>query len=198
MKISPREMNLLGMTLAVLLLAGTYWALGDKFTEWKDFSRQREEFDDRLFESERLVASRDRVEEELEQFSTGLPVIMVGRRADTELLPALDRLTKNHGLVLTRRTAGAEREAQELYETTINCEWQGSLEALVGFLYAQQEQGVVSDIQQLSIQPATGQGAAGQLKGTFAMDHAYRRGDPAAEAASAGTGGPLAVEGESN
>ena len=43
MKIAARELNLLGLTLAVLLLALTYLALKSKFQEWTDFRAQRED-----------------------------------------------------------------------------------------------------------------------------------------------------------
>ena len=46
----------------------------------------------------------------------------------------------------------------------------------MNFLYAQQSQGAVSDVRQLSVQPVAGRDVpAGQLKGTFTIDYAYRR-----------------------
>ena len=81
-----------------------------------------------------------------------------------------------HNLTLTRRNPGAERQAGDLYETAISCDWEGDLEALVNFLYAQQAQGAVSDVRQLSVQPVGGRDVpAGHLKGNFTIDYAYRR-----------------------
>ncbi|MDR0994621.1 MAG: hypothetical protein LBN38_08705 [Verrucomicrobiota bacterium] len=175
MKMAAREMNLLGITLAVVWLAATYWFMEPKFAEWSDFAEQREELEERLNMANRLLDSRETVEERLAEFSEGLPVFPAGRRADSELLPALERLASQQGLVLMRRETDAEREAGDLYETTITCQWEGDLDALVKFLYAQQSQGMVSDIRQLTVQPMGGQGQDGRLRGTFAMDHAYRR-----------------------
>ena len=46
----------------------------------------------------------------------------------------------------------------------------------MNFLYAQQSQGAVSDVRQLSVQPVAGRDVpAGFLKGTFTIDFAYRR-----------------------
>ena len=77
---------------------------------------------------------------------------------------------------MTRREADAERQAGDLYETAITCYWEGDLGALVNFLYAQQAQGAVSDVRQLSVQPVAGRDVPpGHLKGTFTIDFAYRR-----------------------
>jgi hypothetical protein len=63
-----------------------------------------------------------------------------------------------------------------LFETAITCDWEGDLPALVNFLYAQQSQGAVSDVRQLSVQPVGGRDVpAGHLKGNFTIDYAYRR-----------------------
>ncbi len=134
----------------------------------------------------RLLDSRETVESRLAEFRQGLPVFPAGKKAEAELLLALEKMVSRHGLRLTRREADAEREAGDLYETSITCDWEGDLPALVNFLYAQQSQGVVSDVRQLSVQPAGGQQVpAGRLKGTFTMDYAYRRETGATESTPA-------------
>lgn len=183
MKMAARELNLLGITLAVAVLAGTYGMLGTQRAEWKAFAEQRTEWEDRLADATRMLDSREDVEARLAEFRAGVPIFAEGKRAESELMPELDRMAVQQGLALTRRTASdKEREAGDLYETTLTCEWEGTLDALVKFLYAQQEQGVVSDIRQLRIQPMAG-AQAGRLKGGFDMDCAYRRqnGDVSAE-----------------
>ena len=176
MKIAARELNLLFATLAVLLLAATYVALKPRFREWAEFQARREELQAREEKAQRLLDSRESVEERLAAFRQGLPVFAAGKRAESELLPSLEKMVSQQGLTLTRREADAERQAVDLYETTLTCYWEGDLAALVNFLHAQQSQGAVSDVRQLSVQPTGGQGVpAGRLKGTFAMDYAYRR-----------------------
>lgn len=176
MKIAPRELNLLSATLAVVLLAGTYLALEPKFQEWADFQEQREDLELRQEAAQRMLDSREQVEARLAEFRQGLPVFPAGKKAESELMLALEKRVGQQGVTLTRREADAERQAGDLYETTITCYWEGDLTALVNFLHAQQSQGVVSDVRQLSVQPAGGQGVPeGRLKGTFALDYAYRR-----------------------
>lgn len=176
MKIAAREMNLLGLTLGVLLLALTYLGLEPKIQEWSEFRASRDELQVRRDEARQMLDSQAEVEAHLAEFRQGLQVFSAGKKAESELMLALEKMVGQQGLVLTRREADAERPAGDLYETTITCYWEGDLAALVNFLYAQQAQGAVSDVRQLSVQPAGGQGVPeGRLKGTFAMDYAYRR-----------------------
>ena len=175
MKMAPRERNLLFATLAVALLAGTWAFLAPQRAEWKDFQDRRGDLEDRLAKAERMLGQQADVESRLAEFRKGVPVFAEGKRAESELLPEVDRMASRHGLALVRRSASdKEREAGDLYETTLSCEWEGTLEALVHFLYDQQLQGVVSDIRQLRIQPQSG-AKLGTLKGGFEMDCAYRR-----------------------
>jgi hypothetical protein len=174
MKIAARELNLLGITAAVVLLALTYLALEPKFQEWTEFRAQREDLLARQATAQQLLDSRETVEARLAEFRQGLPVFPAGKKAEAEVLLALEKSLQ--GLQLTRSEADAERQAGDLYETALTCYWEGDLSALVNFLYAQQSQGAVSDVRQLSVQPAGGQGTpVGRLKGTFTMDYAYRR-----------------------
>ena len=195
MKMAARELNLLGITLAVLLLALTYLALEPKFQEWAEFRAQREDLLARREMAQQLLDSRGSVEARLEEFRQGLPVFPAGKRAESELMPALEKMAGQQSLVLTRRNAAPEREAGDLYETSITCDWEGDLPALVNFLYAQQGQGAVSDVRQLSVQPAGGKDVpAGRLKGTFSMDYAYRREAGATESKPEAAGAAPAEE----
>lgn len=176
MKFAARELNLLGLTLGVIVLGLTYLWLEPKFQEWTEFRAEREELAARRDAAEHLLASRAEVEARLAEFRGGLPVYAVGKKAEAELLLGLEQMAGQHRLTLTRRNAGAERQAGDLFETAITCDWEGDLPALVNFLYAQQSQGAVSDVRQLSVQPVGGRDVpAGHLKGNFTIDYAYRR-----------------------
>ena len=176
MKIAAREMNLLFATLAVVLLAMTYLALEPKLQEWADFGAQREDLEARRAKAQQLLDNREAVESKLAEFRQGLPVFAAGKKAEADLLLALEKMVAQQGLTLTRRNPDVERSAGDLYETSITCDWEGDLAGLVNFLHAQQSQGAVSDVRQLSVQPVGGQNVPeGRLKGSFAMDYAYRR-----------------------
>ena len=92
MKIAARELNLLGLTLAVLLLALTYLALKSKFQEWTDFRAQREDLLARQEAAQRLLDSRADVEARLAEFRQGLPVFAAGKKAESELLQGLEKM----------------------------------------------------------------------------------------------------------
>ena len=176
MKIAARELNLLGLTLAVVVLALTYLALDPKLKEWTEFRDQRADLVARRDLAQRWLDSRPEVEARLAEFRRGLPVFAAGKKAEAELLQTLEKTASQHNLSLTRREADAERQAGDLYETAVTCYWEGDLPALVNFLYAQQSQGAVSDVRQLSVQPVAGRDVpVGHLKGTFTIDFAYRR-----------------------
>ncbi|MDD2241170.1 MAG: hypothetical protein PHO14_03420 [Kiritimatiellae bacterium] len=174
MKIAPRELNLLAATVAVVILAVTYLALEPKFQEWADFAERRADLVARRESAQHLLDSRESVESRLAEFRDTLPVFPAGQQAEAELLLTLEKSL--HGLILTRSEAEPEREADDLFETGLTCYWEGDLSSLVNFLFAQQAQGAVSDIRQLSIQPASGRDKPpGRLRGTFTIDYAYRR-----------------------
>lgn len=176
MKIAARELNLLGLTIAVVVLALTYLALEPRIQEWTDFRTQREDLLARQAAAQQMLDSQGAVESRLTEFRQGLPVFPAGKRVESDLLLGLEKMAGQQGLTLTKRDAAAEVQAGDLYETSITCDWEGELPALVHFLYAQQSQGAVSDVRELSVQPAGGQGApAGRLKGSFTMEYAYRR-----------------------
>ncbi|MDY0145535.1 MAG: hypothetical protein RBS84_06025 [Kiritimatiellia bacterium] len=174
MKIAARELNLLAVTVAVVVLALTYWALESKFQEWAEFGERRADLAARRDTAQQLLDSRESVESRLAEFRDTLPVFPAGKQAEAELLLTLEKSLQ--GLIVTRSEAEAEREADDLFETGLTCYWEGDLPALVNFLFAQQAQGAVSDVRQLSIQPASGRNEpAGRLRGTFTIDYAYRR-----------------------
>ena len=61
MKIAAREMNLLGLTLGVLLLALTYLGLEPKIQEWGEFRAAREELQVRRDEARQMLDSQAEV-----------------------------------------------------------------------------------------------------------------------------------------
>lgn len=178
MKIAARELNLLALTLAVILVAVTYLALEPLLQEWQGFREQHEELQDRMTRAQHVLATRENVAERLEKIRQGLPAFPATKKVEADLLLSLEKMAAQHGVVLTRRTAEAERPAEvgDLFETAITCDWEGTLGALVQFLFAQQTESMVSDVRHLSVQPAGGPKAQpDQLKGAFTIHYAYRR-----------------------
>ena len=191
MKIAARELNLLFLTLAVVLLALTYLALEAKFQEWAQFEEQRTDLQVRRDQAQQYLESRETVEARLQEFRQGLPLYSLEHKVEADLLPGLEKMADQHGVELTSIRAFPERGTNDLYEISIECKGECDLPALVNFLYAQQSQGVVSDVRQMGVSPSKTKGAApGQLSGTFTIDYAYRREAGATESKPDAPAGP--------
>ena len=115
MKIAARELNLLGLTLAVVLLALSYLALEPLFQEWADFRAQREDLLARQAAAQQLLDSRPDVEARLEEFRQGLPTFPAGKKVEAELLQALEQTAlfpevKSEGISTRNTPQGARSQ----------------------------------------------------------------------------------------
>ncbi len=173
MKLNMREIGLAWITAIVVVLAGTYWFAQPKAQEWKDIEKALQNLEWKKKEAQHLLAGRDEVNQQLEQIRGKLPAHAAGKDVTAELLRMLERTAQQHGLVLLRREAERERSAGDIYEVSINCNWEGELEAIVHFLYALQTQGAILDVRQLTMSPIPG--GKVRLKGNCTVDFAYTR-----------------------
>lgn len=179
MKLSGREAVLAWGAVVVLTLGATWWLGQPALKEWKDFAGQRDALDRRQRSAARLLEDQPEVEQRLADLRKQLPSYPVGRDVTAELMRILERTARDHRLNLLRREPEREKSAGELFEVAIQCTWEGDLEGVVRFLYALQNQSVILDIRQLTVNPSPGQ--PGRLRGTFTLDCAYSR-EPAAAA----------------
>ena len=115
MKMPRRELRLLVVTVAVVLLAGTYMALEKSIAEFGEYGQKRKKIEERARIAQHLLDSRPQVEAQVEEFLEMLPSYPEGRKPDSTLMPALESLA---GDLLTRREIGDE----ELSETVRNAE----------------------------------------------------------------------------
>ena len=88
-------------------------------------------------------------------------------------MKTIKAISSEHELEITRSQPYGEKPTGNLFELGINCTWQGTLEALVGFLTDLQQQGVRYDIRTLNIQPVGKN--SGKLKGNIVINCAYTR-----------------------
>ena len=181
MKISTREMGLAWLTAMILILAGTYWFAQPKAKDWKTAIKERDALGWKRKEIDHLLGDQTNINRRLEALRKQLPAHPMGKDVTAELLMTLERTAQQHGLVLLRREPEKEKSVGDLYEVAINCTWEGSLDALVHFLYALHIQGAILDIRQLTVAPA--QGGPDRLKGSFTVDCAYTRTPAEAQAA---------------
>lgn len=173
MRLNPRERVLALGVLIVILAAATWWIGEPRYVEWRETARTEEALRQRKLIAERLLNQREELHERMDALRRDLP--RYPREADvtSQLLRNLQRAADDHGLQLLRREPEEERRIGELYELAITCTWEGTLTALVHFLYTLQTQGAIVDIRHLTIAPVPGSPA--QLRGSFTVDYAYSR-----------------------
>ena len=153
MKWTSRELILGGVAAIALLVGITWWFAEPFYTEFKDHRAAIGRLHTRGLIAERLLEQQSRINERLISLRGKMPTYPVSQDVTSGLLKSLQRSSDAHGLILLRQEPSKERHVGELYELTITCSWEGSLKALIGFLYAVQEQGAIVDINQLTVSP---------------------------------------------
>lgn len=173
MKLNTRELGLAWVTAITVILAGTYWFAEPKVQEWKDIQKARETLRLKRREAEHLLGGKDDINRRLDAIRGQLPSHPSGKDVTAELLRMLERTAQQHSIALLRREAERERSAGDIYEVSINCNWEGDLDAVARFLYALQSQGAILDVRQLTMSPIPG--GKIRLKGNCTVDFAYTR-----------------------
>ena len=94
---------------------------------------------------------------------------------DTKFLSRMEEIGQGNAMTISRRQPGQEQEVGDVYELPITVnDWEGSLENLVKFIYAlQQDEDTMFDVSALSIKPSAAH--RGYLKGSFTLTCAYMR-----------------------
>ena len=178
-RLNTRE-SWLALATAAVLLGAWGWVLGERrWNEWRTLGEEFEALRRQHDVASRTVERREPARERLDTLRARLPHHPRDRDVTAELLRTLETLADRHGLMLTRREPERERALDGMFEVSIHCTWEGSLEALTAFLYAVQNHDAMLDIQQLTVSPAPAR--AGRLRGGFTMDAAYTRGATAEE-----------------
>lgn len=175
MKVSPRESVLVLATGVVVLFGSSLLMVGPKIEEWKELGTKQDQVTQRIEQDKKLIAQRKNWAGQLEKLSKLLPRHPIGKKVDVHWLSVMDRLAAKHGVKISKRKTGAERQEGDVYELPIEVGldgWEASLESTVHFLFELQSEGAMFDIRQLLIKPR-GKGA---LKGRFSLYCAYTRG----------------------
>jgi Tfp pilus assembly protein PilN len=179
MKITSREMTLGLVTLTVGLFGGTLLQARPRLTEWQRLQKTQARLEDEIRRDRELVEKRADWEGRFDELSEAMPQYGTQMKTDVLWLSTLDSVARKHGLEIRRIEAKEERQQGDVYELPIECtEWEGSLDALVHFLFDLQSRGAMLDVRFLHIKPKAGK----VLRGRFSLSCAYTRGDNAAAA----------------
>ena len=191
--VSSREKNMLLITVVVVLYAAAGLSYKKQAANWKVAQRVYATAQKKLNDENALIAAKEEWSAKYTQMRDLMPVFPYEKDVDTHWLNVMDSVATRNGFTIARRQTGKEAEVGDVYELPIDCkDWEGTLEALVKFLYDLHQEGAMLDVRQLFIRPST---KPGYLKGTFTLYCAYMRGD--VEKAEAG-GRPTAAGGVTN
>jgi len=173
MKISNRELILTLATVAVLLFGFTYWMAGSKITEQREMASEKIRLRRQIELHKRILAEKENWIGKLNELQAQLPVYGRKVSVNVDLPKAIKRIADRHRLNLPLTQPEGENQIDSLYELSVRCEWQGSLDSVVHFLYDLHAQGIRFDIRQINIKPVAKQ--EGMLKGSMMINCAYRR-----------------------
>ena len=173
MKISKRETSLGLIALTATLFGLTYWLAGSRIAEHREMKTDKARLLHQIELHKRVLAAKDEWYSRLEELQAQLPVYDETISITAELLKLIKRTADEHGLDLVRTQPYSEKQTGSLYELGVSCNWEGSLDALVHFLYALQEQGIRFDVLQLNAQPDAKRDRI--LKGSMLINCAYRK-----------------------
>ncbi len=189
--VSSREKNMLLVTVVVVLYAAAGLSFKKQVANWKAEQRIYATAQKKLLEEKALIAAREEWKARYEEVRDLMPVFPYDKDVDTHWLNVMDSTATRNGLTISRRQANKEAEVGDVYELPIDCkDWEGTLEALVKFLYDLNKEGAMLDVRQLYIRPSN---KPGFLKGTFTLYCAYMRGDVEKQAAPAAAEAPAAT-----
>ena len=174
MKINQREMMLGVVALACVLAGTTGYVIDKKMEVWSSKKTQIEKLRQQIRLNQNAIKMQDNWMGELEVLQKDLRIFADDQRSvSPQLMKTIKAISDTHGLEITRSQPYAEKPTGNLFELGINCTWQGSLDAVVGFLADLQQQGVRYDVRTLNIQPVGKN--SGKLKGNIVINCAYTR-----------------------
>ncbi len=172
MKISRRESVLGFVVLMAGLYAGLFYLGRGCFDEWKLLQAEKEQVRDSILRSEALVESRAQWETKMQELQSLMPLFPKDKRMDVHWVGEVERKAASRNLTIVRHEVDKELQEGPIYELPFLCRrWEGSLDALVYFLFDLQAEGAMLDIRYLHIKPKD----KTTLDGRFDLYCAYRK-----------------------
>ena len=182
MKISTRE-TILGLgTLTAILIAFTYSMGSTQFAKHREMKQEKVRLERQIKLHQRILDQQSKWQEPLTALQEQLPTYGPRKSVEVELPKTIKRLADKSGLNLPLTQPQGEDQIGTLYELKVRCDWQGSLEQIVRFLYTIHQEGIRFDVRQITIKPVAKK--IDQLKGTMVINCAYYRTDSIEEASA--------------
>ncbi len=163
-------------TLAVVALyvaAVLFWFLSAEGT-WKKAARRYAQAKATYEKEERLIAEKAKWDAAYEAEKANMPTFASGKATDTTWLQKTGEIAAKSLVQISQR--GTQKEKMEIDDVTvlpIDATWEGSLEAIVKFMYDLENSGEgLFDVAELNFKPSQ---KKGYLRGTFTVNCAYMR-----------------------
>lgn len=172
MKISKREANMVLLAIAVVLGISTFLFGEARWNEWKEINEAQKRLEEEIAVDERMLEQREEWAEELAELTSQLRTFPPGQQVAPQLMEQVNEMARRNGLSLPSQSPEAERPEGHVFELAIRCQFQGSLESLIRFLFALQSAGPHFNVRNITVAP-TGQGD--ELRGNLTVDCVFRR-----------------------
>lgn len=172
MTLTPRESVLALSTAALIVFTVSGMLARPQIERWRTLRREREAILSDIELSQRMVDMREEWQRQYNELSRTLPSYAHDERMDVYWLSVMDSVAARNDLTINRRQVGEEVQRGMVYELPIEVQdWEGSLEAIVRFLYDLQKEEGLLEVRQLIIRPR----GEGQLRGRFSLACLYSR-----------------------
>jgi Tfp pilus assembly protein PilO len=171
MKLPLRDLIMLGVTGVILLFGITYMVSVPKIKTLQSLRQDQIALDQRVAMTERLVAQTGQWESRLRDQRKSLPSYPATKDVTADMLIEIENMARQNGVTLLSRDVEKEVQHGTLFELSVNCKWEGSLKAIVAFLFEIQQKGAMLDVSQLTVAPNEKR----VLRGTFTINSSYTR-----------------------
>jgi hypothetical protein len=172
MKLSRRE-AVFGLATGVVALFGLSAVVAKPaFERWTELRRDRAAGLLQIEKDKLMVGERGKWSKRFDEINKVLPPFPADKKMDAYWGSIMDSLASKNGVVISKRRVGEEKKIGDLYEMSIDCQdCEGTLDAMMRFLFDLQQQGAMLDVRQLLLKPKS----ATVLRGRFTLYCAYTR-----------------------
>ncbi len=151
---SAREWILGIVTLTIALYGLLFFMVSARLPEWRVIRAEQEDLRTAIAESRALVEERGDWEAAMAERQNLMPVFPQGQRMDLHWLSVIESVASRHELQILRHEPGEERHEGPIYELPVFVrQWEGTIDALVRFLFDIEREGAMLDVRYLHVRP---------------------------------------------
>ena len=165
-------MAVVGVIVLYAIAVGLWFTSAE--SAWKKAKNAYERESQRYAKEEKLISQKRKWNELYESEKAAMPMFEIGKATDTTWLRKVEEVAKTNRVVITQIDSGDEVEAGDVLELPLSVKsFEGSLEALVKFMYALESSADgMFDVSDMSIKPSN---KKGYLRGSISLTCAYMR-----------------------